>query len=105
MANWIPVVLAGLALIESVPYARSELHCNVALVHVDEPPDARAWPRLEGLAGYEVVDLAPIHDQNCGTSPRPVGLGKPRLAGRGVCPERGLPLEGWFDRYDSYRRS
>jgi hypothetical protein len=95
------------ALFTSVPIARRALECTVALVPVDEPSDARAWPRLDGLGGYRVVDLAPIHDTSClySTSPRPMPMGKPRLVTDGVCPERGLPVEAWFDRWDSYRRS
>ena len=80
--------------------------CDAELEVVSEPSGWHSWPRTSGLAGYEVTDLEPIHYWADGcTSPRPHGLGKPRLGGRSVCPERGAPLDSWFARWDFYRRS
>jgi hypothetical protein len=66
-----------------------------------EMPEAsswRTWPVLPGLAGYEVVDLAPYQDSGC-TSSRPHPMVDARLAGHGVCAERGASLQSWMGQY------
>lgn len=69
--------------------------CRSSLAEVAEPAGWRTWPRLSGLAGYQVRDLDPYLDLGW-TSPRPHALGDARLFGNGVCAERGLSLSSWF---------
>jgi hypothetical protein len=92
-------LVTGLLLVRAVRTAP----CAAALHELPEPAGWRAWPVLGGLAGYTVVDLDPPHQSGC-TSWRPQGLGDARLAGPHVCAERGVRLQSWFERWDSYRR-
>jgi hypothetical protein len=66
---------------------------------VEQPlPEASAWqvwPVLPDLAGYVVKDLAPYRDLGW-TSARPHATGDARLAGLGVCAERGASLQSWL---------
>jgi hypothetical protein len=55
----------------------------------------RKWPVLPDLSGYDVVDLAPYGDLGW-TSPRPHPMGDARLAGHGVCAERGVSVQSWM---------
>jgi len=69
---------------------------------VEQPvPDRsrwQTWPALPDLAGYEVVDLNPRHDLGL-TSWRPHAMTEARLAGHGVCSERGASVQAWFGQY------
>jgi hypothetical protein len=58
----------------------------------------QSWPVLPGLAGYSVVDLDPYRDPGL-TSWRPHAMGDARLAGHGVCAERGASVQSWFGQY------
>lgn len=63
-----------------------------------EPERWRSWPLLPGQAGYEVVDLDPYRDSGL-TSWRPHAMGDARLAGHGVCAERGASVQSWFGEF------
>lgn len=69
---------------------------------VEQPIPARSlwqsWPVLSGLAGYSVVDLDPPWDPGL-TSWRPHAMRDARLAGHGVCAERGASVQSWFGQY------
>ena len=85
---------AGLPVVVSRALAASR--CRLRLDEAAEPVGWRAWPLLPGLAGYEVRDLDPYVDLGL-TSWRPHALGDARLFGNGVCVERGVSLESWFE--------
>jgi hypothetical protein len=74
--------------------------CPSAMVEQPIPDRSvwQAWPVLPGLAGYEVVDLSPERDLGL-TSWRPHAMTNARLAGRGVCSERGASVASWFGQY------
>jgi hypothetical protein len=103
LAGWacLAAVLIAIALLLSS--SARVVRCDAALGELPEPSGWRSWPVVPGLAGYTVVDLEPYRYPGY-TSWRPHGLTKPRLTGRGVCPERGASLDSWFGLYDSYRR-
>ena len=86
-----------LALLASFRHAFWAASCRVGMV--EQPiPDAerwQGWPVLPEMAGYTVVDLEPYPDSGC-TSPRPHPTGDARLAGFGVCAERGVSLQSWL---------
>jgi hypothetical protein len=89
-----------LALPLALRHSRWAAGCRTAMIEqpLPEPARWRTWPLLPGLAGYEVIDLEPYRDWGL-TSPRPEPMGDARLAGRGVCAERGASLESWFGQY------
>jgi hypothetical protein len=58
----------------------------------------QSWPVLPGLAGYSVIDLDPYWDPGL-TSSRPHAMSDARLAGHGVCAERGASVQSWFGQY------
>lgn len=103
MQRWIHwgafVLLLG-SLVASVRYAPWAARCRVSMVEQELPEASawRRWPVLPDLAGYEVVDLAPYRDPGC-TSSRPHPMGDARLAGLGVCAERGASLQSWMGQY------
>lgn len=95
----VPLILV-VGLFLGVRHSFWAARCTTAMV--EQPmPDAsswQSWPVLSGLAGYVVVDLDPYDDPGL-TSGRPHAMGDARLAGHGVCAERGASVQSWFGQY------
>jgi hypothetical protein len=81
----------------SIRHALWAASCRIGMAEqpIPETTRWRTWPVLPGLAGYMVVDLAPYRDLGW-TSPRPHPPGDARLAGLGVCAERGASVQSWL---------
>ena len=96
-AWWGLLTILVLAFAACIRHARWAASCRVGMVEQPIPNKSRwqGWPVLPGLAGYTVVDLEPYADSGC-TSSRPHPTGDARLAGFGVCAERGVSLQSWL---------
>lgn len=98
--RWGVLVALASCLLLGIQHSFWAARCTSAMV--EQPMPARwlcqSWPVLPGLAGYSVIDLDPYGDPGL-ISWRPHAMGDARLAGHGVCAERGASVQSWFGQY------
>jgi hypothetical protein len=98
--RWGVLVAFASCLLLGIRHSFWAARCTSAMVEQPMPVRSlwQSWPVLPGLAGYSVVDLDAPWDPGM-TSWRPHAMRDARLAGHGVCAERGASVQSWFGQY------